>query len=138
LSKRGSVPSAAPAAVELVRLGGELALDKKAQAVTLLDLRAFPLDTDYFLIASGASDLHVRAIADGIVDELRRRHGVAPWHIEGRANGRWVLLDYVDWVAHIFHRETREYYLIERLWGDAPRESLGGEDSVGVSDEDGE
>jgi ribosome-associated protein len=138
LSRRGSVPGAAPAAVELVRVAVELALDKKAQAVTLLDLRAFPLNTDYFLIASGASDLHVRAIADGIVDELRRLHGVAPWHVEGRANGRWVLLDYVDWVVHIFHRETREYYLLERLWGDAPRETFGDEDPVEVSDEDAE
>jgi ribosome-associated protein len=113
-------------------------LDKKAREVVLLDLRAFPLGTDYFLIASGGSDVHVRAIADGIVDELRRRHGVAPWHVEGRANGRWVLLDYVDWVAHIFHRETREYYLLERLWGDAPRENLGDGDAEAVSGDDGD
>jgi len=130
LSKRRSAQEVL-ATADLARLCGTLALEKKAGHVLLLDLRAFPLNTDCFLIASGRTEPHVRAIADWIVDELARRHGISPWHIEGRTFGRWVLLDYVDWVVHVFHRETREYYLLERLWDDAPREALGGEEDAG-------
>lgn len=112
----------APAA--LARVAADAALDKKAEDLVLLDLRPFPVLCDCFLIASGRSELHVRAIAEAIVDETARRHGVRPWHVEGLTHGRWVLLDYVDWVVHVFHAETREYYLLERLWADAPMERL--------------
>lgn len=135
MSKRRSKPEAAPETPELARLAGALALEKKAGDVVLLDLRAFPLNTDFFLLASGRTETHVRAIADWVADELVARHGVAPWHVEGRTFGRWVLLDYVDWVVHVFHRETRDYYLLERLWGDAPREKLGGDEEPGEDEE---
>jgi ribosome-associated protein len=113
-----------PTAEECARLAGELALEKKAADVVLLDVRGFPIGCDYFLIASGSTDVQVRAIADWIQQQLRERLDVRPWHVEGAGHGRWILLDYVDLVVHLFHAETREYYLLERLWGDAPREDL--------------
>ena len=115
-------PVVTPAA--LAREAADVALDKKAEEIVLLDLRRFPILCDCFLIASGRSELHVRAIAEAVSEATARRHGVRPWHVEGLTNGRWVLLDYVDWVVHVFHAETREYYLLERLWADAPMERL--------------
>jgi ribosome-associated protein len=97
----------------------ELLFDRKATDVSLLDLREVSSATDYFLIASGRSDTHVTAIADHVVDELKRE-GVRPAGIEGMRGGRWVLVDYVDFVVHVFHPDTREFYQLERLWGDAP------------------
>ena len=97
----------------------ELALDRKAQDVTLLDLRNLSSATDFFLIATGRSDTHVSAIADHMIDELKK-DGVRPVGVEGLRGGRWVLVDYVDFVVHIFHPAAREFYQLERLWGDAP------------------
>jgi ribosome-associated protein len=97
----------------------ELALDRKALDVTLLDLRHLSTATDFFLIATGRSDTHVSAIADHIIDELKKE-GVRPVGIEGMRGGRWVLVDYVDFVVHVFHPAAREFYQLERLWGDAP------------------
>ena len=74
--------------------------------------------TDYFVIASGTSDTHVRAIAEHVIQELKS-DGVAPHHVEGIAQGRWVLIDYVDFVVHVFHPTLRSFYQLERLWGDA-------------------
>lgn len=73
--------------------------------------------TDYFVIASGASDTQVKAIVDAVTDGLEP--AIKPWHIEGYDQRRWVLLDFVDVVVHIFQRQVREYYDIERLWADA-------------------
>jgi ribosome-associated protein len=104
----------------LARRAAEIVLEKKGEDVVLLDLRAFPILCDFFLIASGRSEPQVRAIADAIGERFARDPGLKPWHVEGAAHGRWVLLDYVDFVVHVFHVETREYYLLERLWADAP------------------
>jgi len=100
------------------RRAAELCLDLKAKDVVMLDLGKLTDATDYFVIASGSSDTHVRAIAEHVRDELRRE-GVRVHHVEGLAKGRWVLLDYVDFVVHVFHPVLREYYQIERLWSDA-------------------
>jgi ribosome-associated protein len=97
----------------------ELLLDRKAADVTLLDLRKLSSATDFFLIATGRSDTHVSAIADHVVDELKNE-GVRPAGVEGMRGGRWVLVDYVDFVVHVFHPSAREFYQLERLWGDAP------------------
>ena len=97
----------------------ELLLDRKATDVTLLDLRKLSSATDFFLIATGRSDTHVSAIADHVVDELKNA-GVRPAGVEGMRGGRWVLVDYVDFVVHVFHPAAREFYQLERLWGDAP------------------
>jgi ribosome-associated protein len=79
---------------------------------------------DYFFICSGSSEVQVKAIAEAVEEQLRARD-VRPWHIEGREGRRWVLLDYVEVVVHVFHERTREYYMLDRLWGDARRVPLG-------------
>ena len=97
----------------------ELAVDRKGQEMMLLDLRGVSNSTDYFLLINGTSDTHVRAIADHIIDELRKE-GMKADHIEGLRTGRWVLIDFIDFVIHVFHPTAREFYQLERLWGDAP------------------
>ena len=93
--------------------------DRKAVEPLVLDLRGLSGATDYFVIASGTSDAHVRGMAEHLIETLGPR-GVAPHHVEGLAQGRWVLLDYVDFVVHVFHPDLRAFYQLERLWGDAP------------------
>ncbi len=93
--------------------------DRKGREIVVLDLRHVSDATDFFVIASGTSDAHVRGIAD-VLEERLRHHGHRAHHIEGVRGGRWVLLDYVDFVIHVFHPETRAFYQLERLWGDAP------------------
>jgi ribosome-associated protein len=93
--------------------------DRKGQKVVVLDLRGLSDAADYFVIASGTSDAHVRGIADGVVRALEEA-GYPANHVEGLSSGRWVLLDFVDVVVHLFHPETRAYYRLERLWQDAP------------------
>lgn len=105
------------------RRAAALCLDLKANDVVLLDLRRVSDATDFFLIASGTSDTHVRAVAGHVVEELRKQ-GVRPHHVEGLEQGRWVLVDYVDFVVHVFHPAMRVYYQLERLWGDAAAVTL--------------
>ena len=112
-----------------VSRAAELALDRKAQDVALLDLRNLSTATDFFLIATGRSDTHVTAIADHIIDELKK-DGVRPVGVEGLRGGRWVLVDYVDFVVHVFHPAAREFYQLERLWGDAPLHLLEPQESA--------
>jgi len=97
----------------------ERALERRARDLVVLDLRSISTATDYFLLANGTSDLHVRAIAEHVIDELKK-DGVRPSHVEGLRVGRWVLIDYIDFVVHIFHPAARDFYQLERLWGDAP------------------
>jgi len=108
---------------EVVRHAGELALERKAQDVLILDLQGISTATDHFVIASGTSDIQVKAIADHILEELRKG-GVKPAHVEGLETGRWVLLDYIDFVVHVFHPQSRSFYQLEALWGDAPRHEM--------------
>ena len=97
----------------------DLALDKRAEEVRIMKLIGLTTIADYFVICSGASDTQVKAICDHIVDQLKKEK-VRPWHREGYSNLRWVLLDYVEVVVHIFQPEVREFYSLERIWGDAP------------------
>lgn len=113
---RTALPEDLPPAVARA---AEAALDRKARDVVLLDLRGISNATDYFVIASGTSDLHVRAMAEHVMDMLKPL-GERPDHVEGLRGGRWVLIDYVDFVVHLFHPAAREFYQLERLWGDAP------------------
>lgn len=101
----------------------ELLIDRKAERVVLLDLREISSATDYFLIASGRSDTHVAAIADHMVDEMKKE-GSRPIGLEGMRAGRWALIDYVDFVVHVLHPEAREFYQLENLWGDAPSHEM--------------
>jgi ribosome-associated protein len=87
----------------------------------VLDLRTLSDFTDFFLICHGTSDRQVLAIADGIEEQLWRECRRRPSHVEGRRSAEWVLMDYVDFVVHVFQPETRSYYRLESLWGDAPR-----------------
>ena len=103
----------------VVRRAADLAQELKAHDVMVLDLRGISSATDYFLLASGRSDVQVRAIAEHIVDELRDE-GHRPSHVEGLQGGRWALLDYIDFVVHVFHPQARSFYQLENLWGDAP------------------
>ena len=102
-----------------LRLAVAALLDRKAIDAVVLDLRGLSSATDYFVIASGTSDAHVRGMAEHLMTALAP-DGLTPHHVEGLAQGRWVLLDYVDFVVHVFHPQLREFYQLERLWGDAP------------------
>ena len=112
---------------DLVRYIVKIALNKKGTDITVLDLRKISTMVDYFVIITGTSDVHARAISDDIVSKLRN-NGIRKWHIEGQSYGHWVLLDYVDVVAHIFLEDERVYYNLELLWGDAPIEKIEEED----------
>jgi ribosome-associated protein len=101
----------------------ELLFDRKAEEVVLLDLRPVSGATDYFIIATGRSDTHVTAIADFLVEEMKKE-GVRAYGVEGMRSGRWVLVDYVDFVVHVFHPAARDFYQLERLWGDLPVRDL--------------
>lgn len=104
-----------------VRRATELAQELKAHDVVALDLRGISSATDWFLLASGRSDVQVKAIAEHVVEKLKEEQGVRPGHVEGLQGGRWVLLDYIDFVVHVFHPHARDFYQLENLWGDAPR-----------------
>jgi ribosome-associated protein len=114
-----SPPSAAQA-----QRAASLCLDLKAQDVVLLNLKPVSDLTDFFVIGNGTSDTHVRSVAEHVMDELRKE-GLRPAHVEGLQQGRWVLLDYVDFVVHLFHPTLRQFYQLERLWSDAESVPLG-------------
>jgi ribosome-associated protein len=93
--------------------------DLRGNELVVLDLRGINDATDFFVIASGTSDAHVRGLAESVMDKMGRR-GFGTHHIEGLNGGRWVLIDFVDFVVHLFHPEQRSFYQLERLWSDAP------------------
>ena len=98
--------------------------EHKAGDIVVLDLRQLSDAADYFIVASGSSDVHVRALAEHVEGALGRA-GQQAHHVEGMKSGRWALLDYVDFVIHIFHPTLRRFYQLERLWADAPSFSGG-------------
>lgn len=114
-----SVPAETDALPTDVVRAAELALDRKAEDVVALDLRGISSATDFFVLATGHSDIQVRAIAEHIMEEMRKE-GVRPLHVEGLDRARWVLMDFVDFVVHVFHPMARDFYQLELLWGDAP------------------
>ena len=109
---------ASPSSAAQAQRAAHLCLDLKAQDVLLLNLKPVSDMTDFFVIGSGTSDTHVRSVAQRVMDELREE-GIRPAHVEGLEQGRWVLLDYVDFVVHLFHPTLRQFYQLERLWADA-------------------
>jgi ribosome-associated protein len=96
------------------------ALDKKALDVVVLDLRGTPAFTDFFVLCSGQTQRQVKAIADGIEETLRAAK-VRPAHVEGYERAEWVLMDFFTLIVHVFTPQTRQFYSLERLWGDAER-----------------
>lgn len=117
-------PSRSAEGAVLLHAAAEAVRAKKGRDLVALDLRELGAVSDYFLICSASSEVQVKAIAEA-VEEALKQHGHKPWHVEGRDGRRWVLLDYVDLVVHVFHERTREYYMLDRLWGDARSVDLG-------------
>ncbi len=111
-------------ALDLLREAARILDDTKGEEIVALDLQGLSTVCDYFLIASGGSEQHVRALGEAVEEGLGEK-GVRVWHREGATGRRWLLLDYVDVVVHVFHRETRDFYRLENLWADAKRVSLG-------------
>ena len=103
---------------QLAELSTQIALSRKAEDIVIMDVRNITGVTDFFVICSGTSDTQIKAIADAIIEGFEKED-VKIWHMEGYSNLKWVLLDYVDLVVHVFHKETRNFYGLERLWGDA-------------------
>ncbi len=104
----------------------EIASDKQAVDIQVLDLRKLTSFTDFFVICSGNSDRQVGAIARAIHEGLKKDHGIMPLGNEGMDSGHWALLDYGDVVTHVFYHEDREHYQLEKLWFDAPRVTFKG------------
>ena len=102
-----------------VTVAVQAALERNARETRLLDLRGVSDATDWFLIASGDSDTHSRAIAENIAERMREA-GFRPAGVEGKSSANWILLDYITLVIHVFLPHARDYYDLERLWGDAP------------------
>jgi ribosome-associated protein len=98
----------------------EIASDRKAAEIRILDLRGIVGYTDYFVVCSGNTERQTKAIHDSIHEELKKQHGLLPRRVEGNREARWVLMDYLDCVVHIFTPEARAFYRIEQLWGEAP------------------
>jgi ribosome-associated protein len=109
---------------EMATAIAELAADRKAQDIVQLDLRGMIGYADYFVICSGRTDRQTRAIHDAIHEGLKAR-GVLPRRVEGVSEARWILMDYLDVVVHVFTPDTREYYRLEQLWGEAPSLAVG-------------
>ena len=105
---------------EIAELSAKSAIDRKALDVIVLDLKGLSSITDYFVICNGTSDTHVEGIAENVEEKLREQ-GVKIWHREGERKASWILLDYIDVIVHVFTKDAREFYSLERLWGDAPK-----------------
>jgi ribosome-associated protein len=124
-ARRSRAQSDAEQVRELAATAAAEAVERKGTDVALLDLRGLTTATDWFVLVTGESDIQVRSIAERIEERLGKDFGARPWHVEGLKQTRWVLLDYVDFVVHVFHREARAYYDLDRLWADAPVERFG-------------
>jgi ribosome-associated protein len=106
---------------KLALLCREYADNKKAEDIVVLDVQELSSVTDYFVIASGTSEPHLRAIVDEITDKLRNEHDLRPRAVDGTLHTAWVVLDYFDVIVHVMRQDVRERYDLETLWGDAPR-----------------
>ena len=120
------------------RLTGEVAkavraaLDKKAADLVVLDLRETPAFTDFFVLCSGQTQRQVRAIADAVEEALRAAR-VRPAHVEGYDRAEWILMDFFTFIVHVFTPQTREFYSLERLWGDAERIEISDDPPAGAA-----
>lgn len=113
----------------LAKKAAQICLDYKASDVVLLDLRGVTDMTDFFIVASGTSDTHVRSVGEHLAAEMKKL-GSPVYAMEGTTKGRWVLLDFVDFVVHIFHPTLRDFYQLERLWSDAESIPIEGKGAV--------
>ena len=108
----------------LATLCAEYAANKKSENIVAIDLRGISSFTDFFVICSGTSEPHLKAIAGEIQERLREEHGIRPTGVDGYPMSQWVIVDYGDVLVHIFHQEKRAFYGLEDLWSDAPRLQL--------------
>ncbi len=108
----------------LAALVSAYASDVKALDIVELDLRGVLGYTDYFVIASGGTDRQAKAIHDRIHENMKKEHGLLPRRVEGLTESRWILMDYLDVIVHIFTPEARDYYRLEQLWGEAPKRTV--------------
>ena len=115
-TKRPALPADVVAAVRA-------AADKKAEQLTVLDLRKAAGFTDFFVICTGTNIRQVQAIADAVEEKLKAQ-GLRPAHVEGYDRAEWILLDYFDFIVHVFMPDTREFYSLDRLWGNAARTEM--------------
>jgi ribosome-associated protein len=106
---------------KLAQLCRDFADNKKAENIVILDVRKLSSVTDYFIIASGTSEPHLRAIVEEITSQLREEHGVRPLRTDGSVHGAWVVMDFFDVIVHVMRADVRERYDLESLWGDAKR-----------------
>lgn len=111
-------------AARLAREAAEAASEKKAADIVILDVSAQLVITDFFVICSGSTDRQVKTIAEAVEERIREGDGLKPYRREGEREAHWVLLDYVDFVVHVFQAEDRDYYDLERLWADAGIERI--------------
>ena len=114
---------------EIVDLSVELLLSKRGEGILVMGLEGLTDTADYFVLCTGNSDTQVKALADA-VQEGMKEHGSRPWHVEGYDAQRWILIDFVDVVVHIFLRDVRMFYGLERLWGDAKLEWIQDEEDA--------
>jgi ribosome-associated protein len=117
-------PSGEMTPERMVAAIAELAADRKALDIVQIDLRGLVGYADYFLICSGRTDRQTRAIHDAIHQGMKSAHALLPSRVEGLSEARWILIDYLDVVVHIFTPDTREYYRLEQLWGEAPSSAI--------------
>jgi ribosome-associated protein len=106
---------------DLAKACAELASNKKAEEIVMLDLRGISSFTDFFVICSGTSEPHLKAIAGEIEQRLKEDHGIRPAAVDGFPASQWMVLDYLQVIVHVFHSDKRAFYSLEDLWGDAPR-----------------
>ena len=111
-------------AKKLALLCRDLADNKKAEDILILNVAELSSITDYFVICSGTSEPHLRAIAEEITSRLELEHGIEPRARDGSLTSGWLVLDFFDVIVHIMHRDSRQRYDLENLWGDAPRVKL--------------
>ena len=118
---KSDIPSGTPTTEALVRVAADAILDKKGEDLVVLDLTEVTPLTDFFIICTGNNSRQIRTIAEEVEAKVKEAFGVSPRSVEGLGDMSWVLMDYVDFVVHIFMPETRGFYSLERLWGDAAR-----------------
>ena len=106
---------------KLASLCSEYAENKKAENIVILEVREISSVTDYFVICSGTSEPHLRAVSDEIVNKLRDEHDLRPRALDGTLQTAWIVMDYFDVIVHVMRADVREKYDLEALWGDAPR-----------------
>ena len=119
---KGAAP---PSGTELAARIAEIASDRKAADIRVLDLRGVVGYTDYFVVCSGNTQRQTKAIHDAVHRQLKDELGLLPSRVEGEREARWILMDYLDCVAHVFTPEARAYYRLEQLWGEVPARSVG-------------